>query len=135
MSPSPRGRGPKSLPKLSPNELAIMSVLWDLRQATSRQILDRLPGPPALTTLLTYLTRLEAKGYVRHDAAERNRTYRPAVTRPSIASRLLDQALRQFEGRLSSLVSHFARTRDLSDDERRRLREILDQYEAEEKDR
>jgi len=113
-------------PNLSPNELSIMGVLWDTGGATSRRILDSLSKPMAMTTLLTYLTRLEAKGCVRHDAAERNRTYAATVTRPSVASRLLDQVLGQFGGKLSGLVSHFAKTRKLTPDERRRLREILD---------
>lgn len=116
----------RSMPKLSPNEMSIMSVLWTLKGATSREILNRLPKRMALTTLLTYLSRLEGKSCVRHSGGDRNRTYSPAITRPSVASRLLDQLLGQFEGSLSSLVSHFTKTRKLSDEERRKLREILD---------
>jgi predicted transcriptional regulator len=106
-----------------------MGSLWDLHQATSRQLHDHLPRPLALTTLLTYLSRLETKGYVRRSPGQRGFVYRPAVERASVASRLLDQVLDQFQGRLSSLVGHFVRTRRLSDDERQRLRRVLKDWE------
>lgn len=115
--------------RLSPNETAIMEALWTLKSAGSKELLEHLPTKPALTTLLTYLTRLEAKGYVRREPAVRGYIYRAAVNRSYVAGRLLDQLLTQFEGRLSSLVSHFVNTRKLSAEERDRLRQLLDEAE------
>jgi hypothetical protein len=40
-----------------------------------------------------------------------------------------------FEGRLSALVSHFASNHSLSSDERKRLREVLDQLDQNESTR
>jgi BlaI family penicillinase repressor len=120
---------PLSIKKLSSNELAIMTALWDLGQATGKELLGRIDRPLAQTTLLTYLTRLEGKGYVTRASSDRGYLFAAAVPRLSVATRLLDQVLTQFEGRLSSLVSHFVRTRDIPPDEKQRLREVLDQLE------
>jgi BlaI family penicillinase repressor len=106
-----------------------MNVVWKLEKATGREILAALELELAQTTLLTYLARLEAKGYVKREPSDRGYLYGPAVPRASVAGKLLDQVLTQFEGRLSSLVSHFVKTRDLSEDERQRLRQLLDQIE------
>jgi BlaI family transcriptional regulator, penicillinase repressor len=117
--------------KLSPNELAIMTALWDVGEGTGKEVLSRVSPPLAQTTLLTYLTRLETKGYVRRQQSDHGYIYMAAVPRISVASRLLDQALTQFDGRLSSLVSHFVQTRKLNDDERKRLRDVIDQLDQE----
>jgi predicted transcriptional regulator len=122
---------PPQFGKLSPNELAILNVLWKAPEATGKEVLAALPRPLAQTTLLTYLARLEVKGYVKRRPSERGYLYSPAVPQESVAGRLLDQLLTTFEGRFSSLVSHFVRTRKLSDDERQRLRQVLDQLDEE----
>ncbi len=103
--------------KLSPNEMAIMTALWDVGQGTGKEVLSRVTLPLAQTTLLTYLARLETKGYVKRQQSDRGYIYMPAVPRISVASHLLDQVITQFDGRLSSLVSHFVQTRKLTDDE------------------
>lgn len=112
--------------RLSPNEMAIMDALWRLNEATGKQLLGAIDRPLAHTTLLTYLARMEAKGFVRRSPSSHGYIYVPAVARTSVAARLLDQVLAQFEGRFSALVSHFVSTRTLSEDERHRLREVLD---------
>lgn len=117
--------------KLSPNELAIMNVLWRHADATGKEVLAEVGLPLAQTTLLTYLSRLESKGFVCRRASERGYLYSPAVPKSSVAGRLLDQLLTAFEGRFSSLVSHFVRTRELSPDERQRLRQVLDELDQE----
>jgi len=117
-------------PKLSPNELAIMTALWDLEQATGKQLLEHVCPTPALTTLLTYLVRLQGKGFVRREPSPAGYVYMPAVPRTSVAMRMLDQVVAQFEGRLSGLVSCFVKTRKLSDEECQRIRAALDEMNA-----
>jgi predicted transcriptional regulator len=115
--------------RLSANELNVMNALWELKEAGSKELLQKLPNAPALTTLLTYLSRLEAKGYVERTSGQRGYVFRPAVPRATVVGRLLDELLKQFDGRLSTLVSHFAGTRNISAQERKRLRSVLDQLE------
>lgn len=111
-----------------------MNALWAAgAPASSKDLLAALPKPMALTTLLTYLSRLEEKGYVRRtDAGGRGYVYAAAVAREAVSGRLLDQLLGQFGGRFASMVSHFVRTRKLSAQERRQLRAVLDQIPPEE---
>ena len=119
----------KQRPRLSPNEMLIMKQLWESGRAGSKQLLERLPRPFALTTLLTYLTRLEQKGYVTREPGDRGYVFSAKVPRRRVVGRLLDEVVRQFDGRLSSVVSHFVGTHKLSAEERRRLREVLDKLE------
>lgn len=108
-----------------------MDALWTLQEATGKQVLQHAGLKLAQTTLLTYLSRLETKGYVTRKQSDHGFVYMPAVPRISVAARLLDQVVQQFEGRLSSLVSHFVRTRNLSPEERRRLREVVERLDQE----
>jgi BlaI family transcriptional regulator, penicillinase repressor len=110
-----------------------MNGLWDLEQATSGELRAALGQRMALTTLLTYLTRLEAKGYVRREPGERGHVYRPAIERHRVAGRLLDQVLGQFGGGITSLVNHFVRTRRLSAEEQQALRQLLDELDQEDR--
>ena len=53
--------------KLTPFELEIMSVLWELGKGSVREIMELLPEPrrPAYTTVQTIVYRLEEKGALR----------------------------------------------------------------------
>jgi len=119
----------KADPRLSPNEMLIMKLLWETGGAGSSELVSRMPKPFALTTLLTYLTRLEQKGYVTREPAGRGYVFRAKVPRGRVVGRLLDEVIRQFDGRLSLVVSHFVGTRKLSSEERQRLREVLEKLE------
>ncbi|MHC4711323.1 MAG: BlaI/MecI/CopY family transcriptional regulator, partial [Planctomycetota bacterium] len=64
-------------------ELEVLKALWDHGPATVRQVMNhlhQLSRQVAYTTVLTFLTRLEQKGYVKSDKSDVAYVYRPAVT-------------------------------------------------------
>ena len=83
------------------------------------------------STVLTYLTRMEAKGLVTIDKAASPHRYRPAVRREDWAAAerqgLLD---RVYQGSAGKLVAAFVRDGALTAQEREELRRLLDEMEV-----
>lgn len=74
-----------------------MSVLWDNEQGvTAQQIRAAFDPPePAITTVLTVLTRLTAKGLVHRHEQGRAHTYFASRSRQEFLSDLMADALGQ----------------------------------------
>lgn len=66
--------------ELTKAEEEIMQVLWKLKQAFVRDILEELPEPkPAYNTVSTIVRILENKGFVGHEAFGKSHQYYPLV--------------------------------------------------------
>ena len=119
----------RTVPNLGKVQLQIMQILWERREATAREITDalNLSGPVAHSTTQTLLRKLEAKGAVTDTVQDRVFIFRPlsqeADTRESAARDLLT---RVFGGSVYGLVSHLLKHEELSDDELKHLRELID---------
>ena len=87
---------PKSA-SLGDLEQAVMDVLWtdDAGHGlTVREVSDRLTGRDlAYTTLMTVLSRREAKGVTTRERAGRAWRYRPASTRESLTAQAMRSPL------------------------------------------
>ena len=87
---------PKS-PSLGDLEQAIMDVLWSDRGdrgLTVREVLDGLTGRDlAYTTVMTVLSRLEAKGVTSRERDGRAWRYRPASSRESLTAQAMRSPL------------------------------------------
>ncbi|MDA7510185.1 BlaI/MecI/CopY family transcriptional regulator [bacterium] len=121
----PDQSGPRKLGDL---QLKIMKILWTRKRATVGDVLNDLEGakPLAYTTVATMLRKMEARGLVRHFNEGRTFIYEAAFEEASVSRSLADDLVeRLFEGRLSSLVSHFLSTRDVSEEELERLESLV----------
>jgi len=120
----------KRPPVLTRAESQVMAALWETGPATVRALQAALRRPLAYTTVLTLLRVLEDKGYVRHVAAAdggRAFVYSPAVTRRSARRQhARDLVTRMFGGHAPALVSGLIEDEDLSTDELRALRQLID---------
>ncbi len=72
---------------LGPLEQDVMDVMWELDEATVRDVHDRLADRRQLayTTVMTTMTRLASKGLLRRNTASLAHRYRPAVSRDTYA--------------------------------------------------
>jgi len=108
-------------------ELDVMKVLWDRGSATVAEVRERLPDDLAYTTVLTVLRTLEEKGHVGHRGEGKAHRYFPLVERRvagrSALARLIDTV---FNGSPEMLLSQLVTDRDLSEDELKRLRRLMD---------
>jgi predicted transcriptional regulator len=104
-------------------ERAVMTVLWDAPEgATGQEVRAALGSPePAVTTVLTVLTRLGKKGMVRRAADGRAHRYHAARSRADFLSELMADALGQADDR-GAVLARFIGTMDTADaDQLRRL--------------
>ncbi len=111
-------------------QLAILHVLWERGEATSREVREALlPARTlALTTVATLLSRLERKGVLNHRRQGRAHVFRPTVTRSEVRRNMVRElADNLFEGKPSQLMSHLLLSTQLDPDELRRVRHALDE--------
>ena len=70
--------------ELSETEQEVLKTLWELGTGTVRDVCEALNkgGPQrAYTTVLTFLLRLQAKGYITSDKSGMAHIFRPTVWR------------------------------------------------------
>jgi BlaI family penicillinase repressor len=98
-----------SSPKLSKLELEIMEALWTQGALSIREIQETLPEAkrPAYTTVQTMVYRLEGKEVVRRAKKIGNaHIFEALVSRNAAQSRLIDDLLGLFGGRMQPVMSH-----------------------------
>jgi len=118
------------------SELEVVRVVWDLRSATVREVVDALPKERELDfkTVQTYLRRLAAKGYLRTRREGRTMIYSPRVQPNQVIGEVVNDLMnRLFDGEVFPLFQHLIEDRGISNDDTRQLRELLDRLEREEK--
>jgi BlaI family transcriptional regulator, penicillinase repressor len=122
-----------AFPKLSRLELQVMDALWTLGPASGREVQETFPeaGRPAYTTVLTIISRLEAKKAVHRVKKIGNAfIFEAAVSRRAAQSHLLGDFLRLFGGRMQPLMAHLIDAGQLTLDDvheaEKRLRELED---------
>ncbi len=108
-------------------ELDVMAVLWLRGSATVREVRERLKAELAYTTVLTLLRTLQAKGYVRYEREGRAHRYYPLIARDEAGSSALRQLVSKvFSGSPEALLTQFVSDHDLSEEDLRRIRRLLD---------
>lgn len=116
--------------RLGAVQLRIMRVLWAEGRVTARAITEALnrEEPIAHSTVQTLLRKLEAKGAVAHEQEERSFLFRALIKESDVtrsaAQDLLD---RVFRGSVSGLVAHLLDQEEVSPEEMKRLRALIDE--------
>jgi len=113
---------------LTRREREIMNTLFALaNRASAEAIRERLTNPPSYSAVRTMLSRLEKKGYIRHEEDGVRYIY-SATTSPAAAKRAaLQQYLRVFfGGSLGQMVTSLLRNERWADEELDALRVEID---------
>ncbi len=116
-------------PTLTPQELAIMKVVWRLDKATVRDVYEALRERRAVayTTVMTMMKILEDKGYLTKTQVDRAHLYRPAKPRQQVVGAMVrDFVDRVFDGAASGLLVHLAKDNRLSRTERDHIRKLIE---------
>jgi predicted transcriptional regulator len=119
-------------PTLTPQELAIMKVVWRLGDATVRDVHEALRARRAIayTTVMTMMKILEEKGYLKKTVAERAHVYKPARPRHQVVGAMVrDFVDRVFDGASDALLVHLAKDNRLTDKQRLIVKRLLDESE------
>jgi len=103
-------------------ERAVMDLLWQSGvPTTATDVRDELPGSPAITTVLTVLTRLEAKGFVTRDRERRPHLFRATLTRDDYMAELMHEVLGSSPDREAVLARFIGRASKSEADHLRKL--------------
>jgi BlaI family penicillinase repressor len=116
---------------LTPLELEIMQVLWEVGPCTVAEVQPRLKADLAYTTVQTMLNVLLRKNKVKRVQEGRAYRYRPAVSRERASgSALSDLVKRMFGGSSEALLMAMVDTRQITADELARVAQKLAAAEA-----
>ncbi len=116
--------------RLSDGEWNLMNLLWERAPRTVTELVHALDTGWGKHTVMTMLSRLEAKGAVRWEQGERAREYYPAVNHAGVAMEETESFLKKvYGGSLGLMMSAMVRERGLSDEELGELYDILNQAE------
>ena len=112
-------------------ELEALKVLWDLQEATVRQICDAIceTGEDlAYTTVLSLLQVMEQKGLVGHRKQGKAYVYYPLIEREQTLGEMATEFLeRVFDGSLDQYLVHALGSRKLSRKDLDQLEEMIEQ--------
>src|SRR5262245_33927505 len=117
-------------PTLTPQELAIMKVVWKLGTATVRDVYDELRARReiAYTTVRTMMKILGQKGYVTAERGDRAFVYKPVRSRQEVVGGMVREFIdRVFDGASRPMLLHLVKHTKLSDRERKALLRAIEE--------
>lgn len=96
-------------------ELEIMKLIWQMGEATVKDIQERLPGTPHYNSVLTIIRVLERKGHLVHRAEGKTHFYRADESKEKASIRLLRHLIDHvFGGSAASVVLNLVQAGDLT---------------------
>ena len=101
--------------QLTKAEEDIMQILWQLKQANVKAIIDELPEPkPAYNTVSTIVRILESKGFVDYNKQGKGHNYYPLIAKQDYSNQSINKLVdNYFQGSFKSMVSFFVKKNDV----------------------
>lgn len=118
--------------KPTESELEILALLWELKEASVRQIHERLAmtKDTGYTTTLKIMQIMHAKGMVSRDEQNRSHIYRPITNQKETQNSLLKNLMNTaFGGSAQHLVMRALGQENPSKEDLDEIRAFLDQLE------
>lgn len=111
---------------LTQAEEEIMQILWDLKKAFVKEIIEQYGEPkPAYNTISTLIRIMEKKGFVGYEAFGRSHRYYPLIDKEEYSKKYLNRFVNNyFSGSYKDLVSFFTKEKEMSV---RDLEKLLDE--------
>jgi BlaI family penicillinase repressor len=105
--------------ELTKAEEQVMLILWDMKEALVKEVIDRMDPPkPAYNTVSTVIRVLEGKGFVDHKAIGNTHIYFPVITEEQYKHFAFDKVMNNyFENSYQSLVSFLVKEKNMDMDE------------------
>jgi len=116
------------LDQLGKLQRAVVEAIWDLGEATVRQVWERICPKKDLsyTTILAAMQRLERSGWLRHRVEGKSNVYIPTRTRKQAGvSSIRKLAQRVYDGNALLMFRHLVEEGDLTDEQLQELQKII----------
>ncbi len=122
----------KSMDGLGELQKEIMDAVWELEEATVREIQERINKKQkknlAYTSILSIMQRLEKYGWLKHRKVGRTYYYQAKRNRSMETIRTIkDFVNRVFQGNKQLLFRHIIEDQDLSDEDLEALQQMIEQ--------
>lgn len=102
--------------QLTKAEEEIMHILWQLKKANVKAIIDELPTPkPAYNTVSTIVRILESKQFVSYEKEGKGHVYFPLIQKNEYSNQSLNMIVdNYFQGSFKSMLSFFVKKNDIN---------------------
>src|ERR1700712_4116597 len=114
--------------ELTKAEEQVMQILWQLKEAIVKDIIEEMPDPkPAYNTVSTVVRVLEGKGFINHKAFGNSHVYFAVVKEADYKKFTFDKMMKNyFSNSYQSLVSFIADDKKLGLKELDELTALID---------
>jgi BlaI family transcriptional regulator, penicillinase repressor len=115
---------------LTPQELEIMKLVWQLERASVRDIYEALleHRKIAYTTVMTMMKILETKGYLKKRRQERAFIYRPTRPKSKVIGGMIREFInRVFNGSAEPLLVHLVKARHIREKDLRSIARMIEE--------
>ena len=116
-------------PSMSKAEMEIARIVWQLRSASARQVHEALPGGRKIdfSTVQTYLTRLEEKGYIKSKKQGRAKIFSAKANPDAVIRDTVHEFLDLlFDGDAVPMMRHLINDSEMTSDDVDSLKQMLD---------
>ena len=102
--------------QLTKAEEDIMQILWKLKKANVKSIIEEFSEPkPAYNTVSTIVRILENKGFVDYEKEGKGHIYFPLLQKQDYSNQSINSLVdNYFHGSFKSMVSFFVKKNDIS---------------------
>jgi BlaI family penicillinase repressor len=115
--------------ELTKTEERVMQVLWDLKKAFVKDIIEAMPDDPKppYNTISSVVRLLEKKGYVNYTAYGKTYEYFPAITKAEYRKASFKKMFTgYFDNSVESLLSFMVKEQKLGEDDIKKIQEMID---------
>jgi len=122
-----------NIKELTKAEEQVMQILWQLKEAIVKDIIEEMPEPkPAYNTVSTVVRVLEGKGFIDHKAYGNSHVYFPLISDAEYKKFTFDKMMKNyFSNSYQSLVSFIVDEKKISVKELDDLTSLIDKLKNE----
>ena len=113
---------------LTTKEEEIMQILWDLKKALVRDVMEKLPhSKQPYTTISSIVRILEKKGFVGHKPYGKTHEYFPLISKAEYRKRKFKRFINEyFDNSMDSVVSFLLKEEKLNPEEIEELKRMIE---------
>lgn len=114
--------------ELTRTEERVMQILWKLKKAFVKDIIDALPGDPKppYNTISSVVRLLEKKGYINYKAYGKTYEYFPAISKAAYRKASFKKMFTgYFDNSVESLLSFMVKEEKLSEADLNKIQEMI----------
>ncbi len=119
----------KSLTPLGETEMEVLHHVWKLGEASVAEVRERIleNRQVAYTTIMTVMKNLADKGFLKYRKKGISYIYSAAIEPEKVRFNLVDDLVSKvFHGSAKDLVQSLVENEDLTDDDRKEIKKMID---------